>query len=338
MDFSAFLSLAAGTLGSPVVLFFILGFAAALARVDLSLPQPVAKTVALYLMLAIGFKGGVGLAESGAGLASLLPLAIGILFSALFPFIGYAALRSTSGLSRTDAAAVAAHYGSISIVTFLTAIQVLSDRGDTAEGILVAVAAAMEAPAIVAGLWLAAAAGRAGGGAATGGGETIPSISIREAALNSSVVLLLGAVAIGWFTGPGGLADVKPFIVDPFKGVLCLFLLDMGAVAGRGLLQNRKAISAGPVLFGLYMPLVGAALMALAVWPLDLSVPGKALMMVLAASASYIAVPAAMRLALPQANPAVYTTLSLGVTFPFNVVIGIPLYIAIADMLFSAAR
>lgn len=338
MDFSAFLSLAAGTLGSPVVLFFILGFAAALARVDLSLPQPVAKTVALYLMLAIGFKGGVGLAESGAGLASLLPLAIGILFSALFPFIGYAALRSTSGLSRTNAAAVAAHYGSISIVTFLTAIQVLSDRGDTAEGILVAVAAAMEAPAIVAGLWLAAAAGRAGGGAATGGGETIPSISIREAALNSSVVLLLGAVAIGWFTGPGGLADVKPFIVDPFKGVLCLFLLDMGAVAGRGLLQNRKAISAGPVLFGLYMPLVGAALMALAVWPLDLSVPGKALMMVLAASASYIAVPAAMRLALPQANPAVYTTLSLGVTFPFNVVIGIPLYIAIADMLFSAAR
>ncbi len=338
MDFSSLLSLAAGTLGSPVVLFFILGFAAALARVDLSLPQPVAKTVALYLMLAIGFKGGVGLAETGAGLASFLPLAVGILFSALFPFIGYAALRSTSGLSRTDAAAVAAHYGSISIVTFLTAIQVLSDRGDTAEGILVAVAAAMEAPAIVAGLWLAAAAGRLGGSAASGSGEAVSSISIREAALNSSVVLLLGAVAIGWFTGPAGMADVKPFIADPFKGVLCLFLLDMGAVAGRGLLQNRKAISVGPILFGLYMPLVGAGLMAMAVWPLELSVAGKALMMVLAASASYIAVPAAMRLALPQANPAIYTTLSLGVTFPFNVVIGIPLYIALADMLFSAAN
>ncbi|MEP3112652.1 sodium-dependent bicarbonate transport family permease [Nisaea sp.] len=342
MDIGSLLSLAAGTLGSPVVLFFILGFAAALARVDLSLPQPVAKTVALYLMLAIGFKGGVGLAETGAGLASFLPLAVGILFSALFPFIGYAALRSTSGLNRTDAAAVAAHYGSISIVTFLTAIQVLSDRGDTAEGVLVAVAAAMEAPAIVAGLWLAAAAGRSAGGSgasgASGGGEAVSSISIREAALNSSVVLLLGAVAIGWFTGPAGMADVKPFIADPFKGVLCLFLLDMGAVAGRGLLQNRKAISVGPILFGLYMPLVGAGFMAMAVWPLELSVAGKALMMVLAASASYIAVPAAMRLALPQANPAIYTTLSLGVTFPFNVVIGIPLYIALADMLFAAAR
>ena len=338
MDFSGFLSLAEGTLGSPVVLFFILGFAAALARVDLSLPQPVAKTVAFYLMLAIGFKGGVGLAGSGAGLASVLPLAIGMLFSALFPFIGYAALRATSGLSRTDAAAVAAHYGSISIVTFLTAIQVLSDRGDTAEGILVAVAAAMEAPAIVAGLWLAAKTGRIGAGPVSAAREAVPTISIREAALNSSVVLLIGAAAIGWFTGPSGLADVKPFIVDPFKGVLCLFLLDMGAVAGRGLLQNRTAISVGSIFFGFYMPLVGAALMAVAVWPLDLSVAGKALMMVLAASASYIAVPAAMRIALPKANPAIYTTLSLGVTFPFNVVIGIPLYIALADMLFSAAR
>lgn len=335
MDLNSLLGLAAGTLGSPVVLFFILGFAAALARVDLSLPQPIAKTVALYLMLAIGFKGGVGIAENGAGLASFLPLAVGILFSALFPFLGYGALRLTSSLGRTDAAAVAAHYGSISIVTFLTAIQVLSDRGDTAEGILVAVAAGMEVPAIVAGLWLAAAAGRPGDAA---GGDARPALSIREAALNSSVVLLLGALAIGWFTGPAGMADIKPFIADPFKGVLCLFLLDMGAVAGRGLLQNRKAISAGPILFGLYMPLVGAALMAMAVWPLELSVAGKALMMVLAASASYIAVPAAMRLALPQANPAIYTTLSLGVTFPFNVVIGIPLYIALADMLFSVAR
>lgn len=338
MDLNSLLGLAAGTLGSPVVLFFILGFAAALARVDLSLPQPVAKTVALYLMLAIGFKGGVGIAESGAGLVSFLPLAVGIIFSALFPFLGYGALRLTSGLSRTDAAAVAAHYGSISIVTFLTATQVLSDRGDTTEGILVAVAAVMEAPAIVAGLWLAAASGRSGSTSSAAGGETGPSLSIREAAFNSSVVLLLGALAIGWLTGPAGMADVKPFIVDPFKGVLCLFLLDMGAVAGRGLLQNRKAISAGPILFGLYMPLVGAGLMALAVWPLDLSAAGKALMMVLAASASYIAVPAAMRLALPQANPAIYTTLSLGVTFPFNVVIGIPLYVALADMLFSAAR
>ncbi|WP_420404574.1 sodium-dependent bicarbonate transport family permease [Nisaea sp.] len=153
--------------------------------------------------------------------------------------------------------------------------------------------------------------------------------------LNSSVVVLLGALAIGWFTGSEGLADIKPFVVDPFKGVLCLFLLDMGAVAGRGLLQNRSAIDRGTVLFGLYMPLVGAALMAAAVWPLELSPAGKALMMVLAASASYIAVPAAMRLALPEAKPVIYTTLSLGITFPFNVVIGIPVYIAAAFALFT---
>lgn len=332
MDLNSITSLAASTLGSPVVLFFILGFLAALARVDLSLPQPVAKTIALYLMLAIGFKGGVGLADSGTGAASVLPLLVGIVFSGLFPLLAFGALRVASGLGRTDAAAVAAHYGSISIVTFLTATQVLADRGEAAEGILVAVAAAMEAPAIVAGLWLA---GRAVTQAGEGAADK-PSLSAREAVLNSSVVVLLGALAIGWFTGKDGLADIKPFVVDPFKGVLCLFLLDMGAVAGRGLLQNRSAIDRGTVLFGLYMPLVGAALMAAAVWPLDLSPAGKALMMVLAASASYIAVPAAMRLALPEAKPVIYTTLSLGITFPFNVVVGIPIYVAAAFALFAS--
>ncbi len=237
----------------------------------------------------------------------------------------------TSGLGQVDAAAVAAHYGSISIVTFLTASQVLTDRGDSAEGYLVAIAAAMEAPAIVAGLWIASRHIKAG--ATSGKGEP-RALSMREAVLNGSIVALLGAFAIGWMTGSDGLSDVKPFIVDPFKGVLCLFLLDMGAVAGRGLAQNRRALDKGTILFGLYMPLIGAGLMMLAVWPLDMSIAGKALMMVLSASASYIAVPAAMRLALPEANPSIYVTLSLGVTFPFNVIVGIPLYVAIADWLF----
>lgn len=331
MDLNSIVTLAASTLGSPVVLFFILGFAAALVRVDLALPQAIAKTIALYLMLAIGFKGGVGIAESGAGLASVAPLLVGIVFSGLFPFLAFAALRVASGLSQTDAAAVSAHYGSISIVTFLTAVQVLTDRGEQAEGILVAVAAAMEAPAIVAGLWLA---GRAMRQTGTADGDA-PQLSMREAVLNSSVVVLLGALAIGWFTGSEGMEDIKPFVVDPFTGVLCLFLLDMGAVAGRGLAQNRRALGPGAIFFGLYTPLIGASIMALAVWPLDLSAAGKALMMVLAASASYIAVPAAMRLALPQANPVIYTTLSLGVTFPFNVIVGIPIYVAAALALFT---
>ena len=321
-------------LTSPMVLFFGLGFVGALARVDLALPQPVAKTIALYLMIAIGFKGGVGMTESGAGLAALAPIAVGIAVSAALPFLGYYLLKVSSRLSSTDAAAVAAHYGSISIVTFLTAVQVLQDRGDGGEGVLVAVAAAMEAPAIVAGLWLAARAMRAESGTVATSGSDAPGLSMREAVLNGSIVALLGAFAIGWLTGPEGMTDVKPFLFDPFKGVLCLFLLDMGAVAGRGLVQNRKVLDTGTVLFGLYMPLIGAAVMAIAIWPLDLSIAGKVLMMVLAASASYIAVPAAMRLALPQANPAIYVTLSLGITFPFNVVIGIPVYMAIANRFF----
>lgn len=326
-------AVALDNLTSPMVLFFALGFFGALARVDLALPQPVAKTIALYLMVAIGFKGGVGMTDSGAGLSALAPIAVGIVVSAALPFLGYHLLRVGSRLGSTDAAAVAAHYGSISIVTFLTAVQVLHDRGDGGEGVLVAVAAAMEAPAIVAGLWLAARAMKASASQdnADGGGT---GLSMREAVLNGSILALLGAFAIGWITGADGMADVKPFISDPFKGVLCLFLLDMGAVAGRGLVHNRKALDIGTVLFGLYMPLIGAAVMAAAIWPLDLSIPGKVLMMVLAASASYIAVPAAMRLALPQANPAIYVTLSLGVTFPFNVVVGIPVYIAIAEWLF----
>ncbi|MDV7337958.1 sodium-dependent bicarbonate transport family permease [Terasakiella sp. A23] len=325
------LSVAVDNLTSPMVMFFALGFLAAMTRVDLSLPQPVAKTIAVYLMLAIGFKGGVGMAGTGTSLTVLAPIAIGILISALLPFIGYQLLRMTSGLSSINAAAVAAHFGSISIVTFLTASQILIDRGTKGEGILVAVAAAMEAPAIVAGIWIAARHLKKNPSEQTAdSGE----LSMREAALNSSILVLIGSFIIGWVVGPQGLSEVKPFISDPFKGVLCLFLLDMGAIAGRGLMQNRKLLDFGVVTFGLYMPLIGAVVMALSIWPLDLSVAGKTLMLVLAASASYIAVPAAMRLALPQANPAVYVTLSLGVTFPFNLVIGIPLYVALANWLY----
>lgn len=325
------LSVAIDNLTSPMVMFFALGFLAALAKVDLSLPQPVAKTVAVYLMLAIGLKGGVSMATTGADLSVLAPILVGIAISAALPFIGYQCLRLTSKLSAVNAAAVAAHFGSISIVTFLTASQILSDRGTSGEGILVAVAAAMEAPAIVAGIWIAARFLKKNPEQKDKSAEPL---SMREAVFNSSILVLIGSFIIGWIVGPQGFVEVKPFISDPFKGVLCLFLLDMGAIAGQGLSQNRKVLDTGVIAFGLYMPLIGAVLMALLILPLDLSVAGKTLMLVLAASASYIAVPAAMRLALPQANPAVYVTLSLGVTFPFNLVIGIPLYVAMAQWLF----
>jgi uncharacterized protein len=317
---SSALTLASANLLSPMVLFFALGLMAALARSDLAVPEAVAKAIAMYLMLSIGFKGGAGVSAHGLTGQLLAALLVGVVLSAAIPFIAYWLLRASTGLSAVDAAAVAAHYGSISIVTFLAATQSLEVAGIRAEGFMVAVAAAMETPAIVAALWLARSGERKGIDAGT----------LREVALNGSIVVLVGAFAIGWITGKDGLAAIAPFIVDPFKGILCLFLLDMGVIAGRGLREARKSLTLPLVLFGLYMPLIGAALGAVAAMLIGLSAGGTALLITLAASASYIAVPAALRLALPEARPSIYLPMSLGVTFPFNLTIGIPLYIALA--------
>lgn len=318
------LSIAADNLLSPLILFFALGLFAALARSDLSVPEAIAKGLSLYLLFAIGFKGGVSVAESGVNLALAGALLVGAVLSALLPFVAFGLLRVMTGLSRTDAAAVAGHYGSISIVTFVAATAVLADRGIAYEGYMVAVAAAMEAPAILSALWIAARGGRT----QTGGEENG---LMREILLNGSIVLLLGAFAIGWITGTDGMAEISAFIVDPFKGVLALFLLDMGLIAGRGLRASRGALGPGAIVFGVIMPPVGAAFGLAAGLILGLSTGGVALLMVLSASASYIAVPAAMRVALPEANPSIYLTLSLGVTFPFNLTLGIPLYTAVAS-------
>lgn len=154
---------------------------------------------------------------------------------------------------------------------------------------------------------------------------------MREIALNGSIVMLTGAFIIGWISGERGLEMISPFIVAPFQGVLCLFLLDMGLVAGRGLRQGWRELKPGVVAFGIYMPILSALIATVIVWPIGLSIGGTALMITLAASASYIAVPAAMRLALPEARPAIYLTMSLGVTFPFNLTLGIPLYLMLAE-------
>lgn len=317
------LALAAGNLGSPMVLFFVLGFAAALARSDLSVPEAVAKGLALYLLVSIGFKGGVGVAGHGLEPRLVASLLAGAALSAATPVVAFWLLRRISALSPVDAAAVSAHYGSISIVTFVAATSALAARGIPAEGYLVAVAAAMEAPAILTALLLAA---RHRGAEAGEGGV------FREILLNGSIVVLVGAFAIGWITGPAGLAEVAPFLVDPFKGVLCLFLLDMGLIAGRGMLRGGRALGLPLVAFGLLMPLLSAAAGLGTGLLLGLSAGGVALFMTLAASASYIAVPAALRVALPEANPSVPLTLSLGITFPFNLTLGIPLYIWAAGL------
>lgn len=314
-------ALAANNLISPIILCFALGFAAALARSDLSVPEAVAKGMSIYLLFAIGFKGGAGVASHGIDARLLGALAAGVVLSALIPFVAFLLLRVLTRLSVVDAAASAAHYGSISIVTFVAATSVVEGRSLDSEGYMVAVAAIMEAPAILSALWLIARMG-----ASTQADARL----YREILLNGSIVLLIGSFLIGWATGKEGLDKIEAFIVTPFDGVLCLFLLDMGLVAGRGLMQARGALGAGSVVFGVIMPPIGAVFGLVAALILGLSTGGTVLLMVLSASASYIAVPAAMRVALPEANPSVYLTLSLGVTFPFNLTIGIPLYVTVA--------
>lgn len=316
-------TLAANNLLSPIILSFALGVAASLARSDLTIPEAVAKGMSIYLLFVIGFKGGVSVADHGIDLTLGLSLLAGIVLSFALPLIAFALLQVMSGLSRLDAAAVAAHYGSISIVTFVAGTSVLESAGLTYEGYMVAVAAAMEAPAILSALWLVSRGA---------GGRKMESDLWREILLNGSIVLLVGSFFIGMATGKEGLAEIESFIVSPFKGVLCLFLLDMGLVAGRGLRQGGRVMRPGLLAFGLVMPLIGSvAGLGFGVL-LGLSTGGVLLMMVLSASASYIAVPAAMRVALPEAEPSIYLTLSLGVTFPFNLTLGIPLYLAVAQM------
>jgi hypothetical protein len=285
-------------------------------------PEAAAKTMALYLLFAIGFKGGVAVSKSGIDGQVLAALGAGIALSFVLPIVAFGLLRVMSRLSAVEAAAVAAHYGSISIVTFATASGILALRGIEAEGYMVAVSAAMESPAIITALWLASRSGQ--------GRRAEPGLWC-EILLNGSIVLLVGAFAIGMITGPEGMAKVEAFVVAPWQGVLCLFLLDMGLVAGRGLRGARGIIGAGLVAFGVVMPMIGAAAGLGTALVLGLSLGGTVLMMVLAASASYIAVPAAMRVALPEANPSVALTLSLGITFPFNLVFGIPVYLAVAE-------
>lgn len=317
--------LAASNLISPPILFFALGLLAALIRSDLVIPEAVAKALSIYLVMAIGFKGGVEMASASLETAALAVLA-GIVLSAGIPLVSYLLLRVTSRLDRVNVAAIAAHYGSISVVTFIAASDAGAALGFAAAGFMVAVAAAMEAPAIFSGLLLA--------GRREGTGESQGNV-LAEVAVNGSIVLLIGAFAIGWATGADGYAVTKPFFGDIFRGVLTLFLLDMGLVAGRGLLRQAKDLRPAVVLHGLYMPPIGAALGLAAAWIIGLDAGKGALLMTLAASASYIAVPAAMRLALPAAKPALSLALSLGVTFPFNLILGIPLYYAAAGFVLS---
>ena len=313
-------AIAAQNLTSPAVLFFLIGVAASLARSDLAVPDQVARLLSLYLMMSIGFRGGIEIAHHGMSLTLVGAVAAGIALSFVMPLFAERILRGITRLGLTDRAAMAGHYGSISAVTFAAITAATNQLGLATDGFMVAVAAAMETPAILSCLLLA---GRKAGQVDRGA-------MLREVFLNGSVVVLLGALVVGMVASPVAVAPVKPFLVDLFPGFLCLFLLEMGLIAGRGLRDSARTITLGLVTFALIMPLIGATLaLGLAV-PLGLSVGSTAMLMTLAASASYIAVPAALRIALPQANLALALTMSIGVTFPFNLLVGIPLYIGIA--------
>ncbi len=297
-----------------VILFFIFGLVAGLVRSELRLPATLYETLSLVLLLTIGLKGGEGLAKQALG--PLLPqLGIVIMLGVAQTFIAFAILRVVGRLGRSDAAATAAHYGSVSVATFAVASTWLMSRSIAFEPQLVIFLTVMEVPAIMVGIVLARGLSR----------QTDWRSLAHETFLGKGVVLLIGGMAIGWAAGPVGLEPIKGLFFDLFKGALALFLLEMGLIVARqaGELRKRGVFI---IAFGLFMPLLSALLGLGCGLAMGLSIGGVTLLATLAASASYIAVPATMRLAVPEASPALSLAAVLGVTFPFNILAGIPLY------------
>ncbi len=343
------LGLAATNLLSPVVLFFALGVGAAFARSDLTMPEALVKGMSLYLLMAIGFKGGVAARSAGFEGHFGPTLVSGLLLGLIVPVVAFLLLNRVLRVARATAAGTAAHYGSISIVTFVAVTDFLRAADLAPAGYMAAVAAAMETPGIIAALLLAgrpapppdlalatALPDALGRDVPTDAlartvarGPVLSGELIREVLLNGSVVVLVGAFAIGAVTGQAGLARLDVFVNALFQGVLCLFMLDMGLLAARRLMQGAR-LTASLVMFGLTMPLISAVLALGIARIAGIGAPEGAVLVTLAASASYIAAPAAIRMALPEADAGVYLPLALGVTFPFNLVVGIPLYTAAA--------
>jgi uncharacterized protein len=322
MDFALVLS----NLANPPVLFFFLGMLAHFLRSDLEIPQPLPKLFSLYLLLSIGWKGGVELRHSGltAEVATTLGAAIGM--ALVVPAWTFFVARRW--LAVADAAAVAATYGSISAVTFIAATSFLSQLGVAQSGHMVAAMALMESPAIVLGIVLGRWFGAAGNQSMAWGQL------LREALANGSVLLLSGALVIGIVSDEASTQALAPFTDGIFRGMLCLFLLDMGIVSARRLGGIRK-LGSFAVMFAMLTPLVNAATAIALAAALGLGRGDALLFTALCASASYIAVPAAMRLAMPDANPGIYVTMALALTFPFNIVLGLPLYLSVIDRFWS---
>lgn len=325
MDLNTTLELAVLNLTSAPVLAFALGILAAALRADLRLPDAVYQATSMYLLLAIGIKGGVALRE--AGLSEVwAPVVASVILGVTIPVVAFAVLRVLTPLGPVDRGAMAAHYGSTSLVTFTAALVFLDVAGVPYEGYVATLLTVLEVPGIIVGLLLA-------GRQRTSSGSWRS--SLNEVLTSRSILLLVGGLAMGFATGPAGYARVEPFFGALFTGVLTLFLLEMGVLTGRRLPDIRTA-GPGLVVFALGFPLAAGAAGIAAGLLAGMSTGGAMVLGVLCASASYIAAPAAVRLALPEANPGITLTSALGLTFPFNLIVGIPVLLAIAQWMSGA--
>ena len=324
----------------PAILFFAFGVLAGTLKSNLEIPQPISRFLSLYLLMALGLKGGFALAKSGLTAEVVTSLASAVALAVAIPALGYFLLKRI--VSAFDAAAIAATYGSVSAVTFITAAQYLESHGIGYGGHMAAAMALMESPAIVLAVLAAnVLRQRAGASAfvvAQGGTAALragpsPGLALgrvlHESLTDGAQLLMLGSMAIGLLSGDAGKVSMQPFSGDLFKGMLAFFLLDMGLLTARNLGQ-LKGTSANLLAYGLLAPLVHAGLALAVSMAAGMSAGNGALLMVLAASASYIAVPAVLRHALPEARPSLYFGMSLGLTFPFNILLGIPLYVSAA--------
>jgi uncharacterized protein len=307
----------------PIILFFILGLGAALLRSELRLPSAIYEFLSILLLLSIGLKGGIELSKQPFG--DLLPQILAVTaMGFLLPLVAFPVLRHIGRFKRADSASIAAHYGSVSVGTYAVAVAYLGNRQIYFEEHLPLLLVVLEVPAILVGIVLARGLSR----------QMRWGDVAHEVFLGKGIVLLIGGLLIGWIAGAEGLASIEPLFFDLFKGILALFLLEMGILTASQIGSLRK-YGLFLLVFGIAMPLFSAVVGTALGWMLGLSVGGTAMLAILAASASYIAVPAAMRISVPEANPTLSLTAALGITFPFNVLVGIPLYYAFAVQLHS---
>jgi hypothetical protein len=304
---------------TPVVLCFLLGMVARWIKSDLALPEPIYQGLSIYLLLAIGLKGGSALSATPA-MVFMKPAIATSVIGLVSPVVAFYLLRSLGKRNQIDAAACAAHYGSVSVVTYLAAVEAVKRSGFAPEEYLPALVALLEVPGIIVALLFVR----------TGGSNSWRK-ALHEVVTGKSIVLLMGGLIIGTVCGSDKLVDVQPFFGAAFKGALCIFLLELGLVAGKRLKDAGKA-GVRLLMCGILLPPILGTIGVIAGLLSGMSPAGAAVLGAMAGSASYIAAPAAVRIALPQANPAYYLTLALGITFPFNLALGIPLYIKTSQL------